>query len=51
MDFDELQCQLGFNADGCRQGGEDFSHIQFKPKLWSLRPIVKVSREAILDEA
>ena len=25
----------------CRMGREDLSHIQFNPKLWNLRPVVK----------
>ena len=31
----------------CRMGGEDLSHIQFNPKLWTLRPVVKDSKEAM----
>ena len=31
----------------CRMGGEDLSHIQFNPKLWNLRPVVKDSGEAM----
>ena len=30
----------------CRMGREDLSHVQFNPKLWSLRPVVKDSGEA-----
>ena len=28
-------------------GGEDLSHVQFNPKLWNLRPVVKDSGEAM----
>ena len=31
----------------CRMGSEDLSHVQFKPKLWNLRPVVKDSGEAM----
>ena len=31
----------------CRMGGEDLSHVQFNPKLWNLRPVVKDSGEAM----
>ena len=31
----------------CRMGREDLSHVQFNPKLWNLRPVVKDSREAM----
>ena len=31
----------------CRVGREDLSHIQFNPKLWSLRPVVKDSGAAM----
>ena len=31
----------------CRLGGEEISHIQFNPKLWNLRPVVKDSGEAM----
>ena len=30
----------------CRMGREDLSHVQFSPKLWNLRPVVKDSGEA-----
>ena len=33
---------MDFNNNfNCRMGGEDFSHVQFNPKLWNLRPVVK----------
>ena len=32
----------------CRMGLEDLSHVQFKPKLWDLRPVVKDTGEAML---
>ena len=31
----------------CRMGREDLSHIQFNPKLWNLRPLVKDTGEAM----
>ena len=31
----------------CRMGREDLSHIQFNPKLWNLRPVVKDTGEAV----
>ena len=31
----------------CRMGREDLSHVQFNPKLWNLRPVVKDSGEAM----
>ena len=31
----------------CRTGREDLSHIQFNPKLWKLRPVVKDSETAM----
>ena len=31
----------------CRMGREDLSHIQFNPKLWNLRPVVKDSETAM----
>ena len=31
----------------CRMGREDLSHVQFSPKLWNLRPVVKDSGEAM----
>ena len=31
----------------CRMGREDLSHIQFNPKLWNLRPVVKDSGTAM----
>ena len=31
----------------CRMGREDLSHVQFNPKLWNLRPVVKNSGEAM----
>ena len=39
---------MGFdNNFKCRMGGEDFSLVQFNPKLWNLRSIVKDSGEAM----
>ena len=39
----------------CRMGHEDLSHIQFNPKLWNLRPVVKdtgaAMRVPLLPEA
>ena len=35
------------NKFKCRMGCEDISHIQFKPKLWNLRPVVKDSGAAM----
>ena len=32
----------------CRMGREDLSHVQFNPKLWNLRPVVKDIGEAML---
>ena len=31
----------------CRMGRKDLSHIQFNPKLWNLRPVVKESGAAM----
>ena len=31
----------------CRMGREDLSHVQFNPKLWNVRPVVKDSGEAM----
>ena len=31
----------------CRMGREELSHVQFNPKLWNLRPVVKDSGEAM----
>ena len=31
----------------CRIGSEDLCHVQFNPKLWNLRPVVKNSGEAM----
>ena len=31
----------------CRMGGEDLFHIQFNPKLWNLRPLLKDPGEAM----
>ena len=31
----------------CRMGREDLSHVQFNPKLWNLRPVVKDSGEVM----
>ena len=39
---------MDFNNNfNCRMGREDFSHVQFNPKLWNLRPVVKDSGEAM----
>ena len=39
---------MNFNNNfKCRMGGEDLSHVQFNPKLWNLRPVVKVSGEVM----
>ena len=39
---------MDFNNDfNCRMGREDLSHVQFNPKLWNLRPVVKDSGEAM----
>ena len=35
------------NIFKCRMGREDLSHVQFNPKLWNLRPVVKDSGEAM----
>ena len=35
------------NSFKCRMGREDLSHVQFNPKLWNLRPVVKDSGEAM----
>ena len=35
------------NKFKCRMGREDLSHVQFNPKLWNLRPVVKDSGEAM----
>ena len=35
------------NKFKCRIGGEDIFHVQFNPKLWNLRPVVKDSGEAM----
>ena len=35
------------NKFECRMGREDLSHIQFNPKLWNLRPVVKDSGAAM----
>ena len=47
---------MDFNNNfNCRMGREDFSHIQFNPKLWNLRTVVKDSgaarRVPLLPEA
>ena len=31
----------------CRMGRDDLSHVQFNPKLWNLRPVVKDSGKSI----
>ena len=31
----------------CRMGREDLSQVQFNPKLWNLRPVVKDSGDAM----
>ena len=40
---------MDFNNNNfkCRMGREDLSHVQFNPKLWNLRPVVKDSGEAM----
>ena len=43
----ETRCLLMDNNFKCRMGGEDLSHVQFNPKLWNLRPVVKDSGEAM----
>ena len=35
------------NSFKCRMGREDLFHVQFNPKLWNLRPVVKDSGEAM----
>ena len=35
------------NKFKCRMGREDLSHVQFNPKLWNLRPVVKDSGAAM----
>ena len=35
------------NSFKCHMGDVDLSHIQFNPKLWNLRPVVKDSGEAM----
>ena len=35
------------NSFKCRMGREDLSHVQFNPKLWNLRSVVKDSGEAM----
>ena len=35
------------NSFKCRIGGEDLSNVQFQPKLWNLRPIIKVTTDAV----
>ena len=35
------------NSFKCRMGDVDGSHIQFNPKLWNLRPVVKDTGEAM----
>ena len=35
------------NIFKCRMGREDLSQVQFNPKLWNLRPVVKDSGEAM----
>ena len=40
---------MGFNNHfKCRTGREDLSHVQFNPKLWNLRPVVKDSGDTML---
>ena len=53
---DRLFGRLDFNNHfKCRMGREDLSHIQFNPKLWNLRPVVKdtgaTMRVSLLPEA
>ena len=35
------------NNFNCKMVGEDLSHVQFNPKLWNQRPVVKDSGEAL----
>ena len=35
------------NSFKCRMGGENLSNVQFNPKLWNLRPILKGAKEAL----
>ena len=35
------------NSFKCRMGNVDLSHIQFNPKLWNFRPVVKDTGEAM----
>ena len=35
------------NSFKCRMGGEDFANVQFNPKLWNLRPIIRETTDAV----
>ena len=35
------------NSFKCRMGGENISNVQFNPKLWNLRPIIKDTEDAV----
>ena len=35
------------NSFKCRMGGEDLANVQFNPKLWNLRPIIKGTTDAV----
>ena len=35
------------NSFKCRMGGENLSNLQFNPKLWNSRPIIKGTKEAV----
>ena len=37
------------NSFRSRMGGEDRSNVQFNPKLWNLRPVVKGSKNAAIS--
>ena len=48
---DPVWVLMDFNNNfKCRMGREDLSHIQFNPKLWHLRPVVKNSGAAHAKE-
>ena len=35
------------NSFKYRKGGENISNVQFNPKLWNLRPIIKGTEDAV----
>ena len=35
------------NSFKCTIGGKNVSNVQFKPKLWNLRPIIKGTKDAV----